>query len=636
MAGPVWLLSVDLQTKTATFTTGLADAAKAARGSFTDIKGGANEMGGRVNYSMMEARHGVMLLGENLEFHLPRALTSFITSIGPIGAAMQAAFPFLAIIGLATLLIEHLNKMREAGQKLTEDQERFGAAVNNAFNTLDQKLIQAQIKSDELKNDHLGALHHQLELIDRQSMAELVHAFTEVAKAADVVMKDLEGHWYTWGKGSEGAKSALDKFQAQYDLLLSSGKDADASKASGLLHGTAEQAQKVLTLLEQLQTAGRDNPFGKFADPAKFHEAEDALKKMGIAHGETVAKEIESQQNLVDVLNAQIGAEQRVADIKKLEGQNATTTAHKAMDKDAEAAARKQAEEQNRLDREYLQNFKHEQQDLVNVTREGTADRLEALRAAMDATAALYGQDNETYKQYAVEYIRTWNEMSTKTLEAVSKQLDEEDRLRAEAGRQAAENEQKDGERILAVHRQMVALEESTRRMSIARRMSDEIRAADMEYNLRQATIQKEIAALDKSGKDYENKLRALQDKEKQLTKQHEDDVTAIKTQAEIERNQRVLAAENQAASQVSGLLSRSIMGHQSWSQAIASSANQAVTSLMEAAIKYALVNDSEKRSKQLPPRVKHSWPGGIFLGRSTLLWHHSWAQRPLKQPWAL
>src|SRR5437879_1461296 len=110
MAQPVWVLSVDLQTKTATFQSGMADAAKSARGAFNDIKRGAGEAGRDTGYSMMEARHGVMLLGEEFGVRLPRALTTFIASIGPVGAAMEAAFPFLAIIVGATLLIEHLRK----------------------------------------------------------------------------------------------------------------------------------------------------------------------------------------------------------------------------------------------------------------------------------------------------------------------------------------------------------------------------------------------------------------------------------------------------------------------------------------------------------------------------------------------
>jgi hypothetical protein len=156
MAAPVWQLNVDLTTRTATFTSGFAEAAKAARGSFNDIKGGAAEMGGSVNYSMMGARHGVMLLGEEFGVHLSRALTTFIASIGPVGAAMEAAFPFLAVIVGATLLLQHLEKLREAGQKLTEDQIKFGTVANNVFASLGDKIIQAQIRSDELSNNHLG------------------------------------------------------------------------------------------------------------------------------------------------------------------------------------------------------------------------------------------------------------------------------------------------------------------------------------------------------------------------------------------------------------------------------------------------------------------------------------------------
>ena len=143
MAQPVWILSVDLQTKTATFQSGLSDAAKGARSAFTDIKSGSGEMGRAVSGNMMEARHGVMLLGEEFGIHLPRALTSFIASIGPIGAAMEAAFPFLAIAVGATLLIEHLAKMHEAGEKLTQDQVHFGTTVQNAFNQLDEELTHA-------------------------------------------------------------------------------------------------------------------------------------------------------------------------------------------------------------------------------------------------------------------------------------------------------------------------------------------------------------------------------------------------------------------------------------------------------------------------------------------------------------
>jgi hypothetical protein len=187
MAQPVWILSVDLQAKTATFQSGMADAARSARGAFSDIEGGGSRMGQSLGRSTGEARHGVMMLGEEFGIHLPRGLTTFIASLGPVGAAMEAAFPFIAIILGATLLLEHLAKVHEAGEKITDDQMKLGIAVQNAFNSLDEKMLKAEQRADELRGDHLGALNKEIELIDRQSMDELVQQFEKVAKISTVI-----------------------------------------------------------------------------------------------------------------------------------------------------------------------------------------------------------------------------------------------------------------------------------------------------------------------------------------------------------------------------------------------------------------------------------------------------------------
>ena len=64
-------VSVDLETKTAAFQTGMADAAKTARKSFKDIEHGAIGMGESTRMSMTDAREGVMLMGEQfgVTFH---------------------------------------------------------------------------------------------------------------------------------------------------------------------------------------------------------------------------------------------------------------------------------------------------------------------------------------------------------------------------------------------------------------------------------------------------------------------------------------------------------------------------------------------------------------------------------------
>ena len=611
MAQPVWVLSVDLQTKTATFQTGMADAARSARESFKDIQGGAGEMGRETNYSMMEARHGVMMLGEEFNIRLPRAVSSFIASIGPIGAAMNAAFPFLAIIALAGILIEKLQKMHESGEKLTTDQLAFGTAVNNAFRSLDDKLLQAQIRADELNKNHIGALHRQLELIDHQSMSELMHTFGELAKVTDTVMKDLEGHWYTFGKGSEGAKQALDAFQAKYDNLLSSDKAGASDEASGLLHGTAAQAQKVLSLLQQLQASGKGmNPFSGFADPAKWHAAEDALNSMKIAHGQSVETEIKAQQNLVDVLNAQVEAEQRVKDIKKIEDSNAVKTEQLADTKDANKHGEEVLKYNEALNRRMAEDDKQSTEGLVSREREnvaatisGSQQRLDAINAAIQEEAAYGRTGTSAYKQLVAERLQLTHQMT-----------DEQARLLAEAGKQSAENDLKTTEQQVEQDREAYALMNSTRRISLERQVEQQTAIANVLYAAKQQAFAREASALDKSDKDYANKLKAIQDKEKQLTQAHENEITAIKDKAEMERNQKILAAETRMQDSIAAGLTKSIMGHQGWARMVTALGDQVVSGMMENAIKSALADDFTKE-KDAAAAARKAYNIGLSIG---------------------
>ena len=342
MPQPVWVLSVDLQTKTATFTSGLAAAAKSARGSFGDIKSGAADMGSGVGYSTTEARHSVMLLGEEFGIHLPRALTSFIASLGPIGAAMETAFPFLAIVVGATLLLEHLAKLREEGAKLTESQVNFGTTVQNVLNGLNDKLLQAGIRTDELNHNHLGALNKQLELIDRQSMNELVQSFGVVAKAADVTFAQLKTSWYQWGAGSAGAKNALEQFKTQYDSLLAQGKDKEAND---LLAGTRQSAERVLEMQKQIRGPQEftDNQGNKHLETYKTDLATVELQKQKVGWTD---KEVEAQETLVGALKAQADVQAKVNELKAAQSNNAKADHNKPDERGRRQSSSRQAASQ--------------------------------------------------------------------------------------------------------------------------------------------------------------------------------------------------------------------------------------------------------------------------------------------------
>jgi hypothetical protein len=433
MGQPVWVLSVDLQTKTATFQSGMAAAARYARSAFTEIKTGAAEAGAETSFSMMEARHSVMILGEEFGVKIPRALAGFIASLGPLGPALEAAFPFMAIALGASMIVEHLSAMHEAGVKLTEDQIGFGTAVNLAFNSLDQKLVRAQMRSDELSNNHLAALHRQLQLIDMQSLAELAQQFDDVAKKADPIMKGLEGHWYTFGKGSDVANEKLQSVKTEYESLVAAGKQ---DEAHGLLAKTAEDAVKTRDALKTYL----DNSGTLLSAPKDGADTGAALTAYQTLHAAKLSgtkSELEAHEELVSWANAELRVESEIAKTKDQDKGNANKAAANAASVRTSAEAKESAESMARM----------------------AEQSVAAEKSSADATLTI---------QHA-------------TLE---------------------------------------------------QRLASDLDFATRERDVKQAANAAEIAALDKSGADYTNQLKAMHDKSLEITNEYNAKVIELQAKS--------------------------------------------------------------------------------------------------------
>jgi hypothetical protein len=602
---PVWVLSVDLQTKTATFETGMAGAAKSAKGSFTEIKEGAREMGAETSYSMGEARHGVMLLGEEFGVHIPRALTSFISSIGPIGAAMEAAFPFLAIAVGATLIIEHLVKMREEAEKAANAQTAFGTTVDKSMTSLDDKLLRAGIQIDDLNDNHMAALQKQLELIDHASLAELMGTFDTFAKAADAAFATLKTSWYQFSAGSEGARHALEDFKLKYDSLLAQGKDTEASD---LLAGTLQSAQHILTLQEQARNnqahSGGDGQKGNYA---KFEEAKLALKKMGLGYDE---KATESQRTLVDVLNDQVTAQGKIAALKEKQDTAATAKTGNTMGAEDDKKWRELGKEakqsaddaQRAWDEAYksaVSKLEKSEKHKIEATRRGSEERLAAINAAIKEEQSKGLQETGFYESLLTERNNLTQQMG-----------DEDKRIRAELGKEAAQAESKMGLLGIAVQQEQEQLRESMTRVSAANRLASALHIADEEYAIERKANAAEIAALDKDNKDYEVKLKQLQDRELQLTREHENKVTQLKDRAAEERNHKILSADQHMRDELARGLTSSIMQHKSFADAMSAVGTQIASGMMENALKAILANDMTKPS-DAAYAARQGWKAG-------------------------
>ena len=294
----VWSLDVNLATKTATFTSGLSDAARNARGSFQEIKDGAREMSSVTGGSATEARHSVMMLGEEFGVHLPRGVTSFISSLGPVQAAMSAAFPFLAIAAGATILIEKLMKMEDEAAKsgrawtaITDDIAKWGQ-------TSKEELLDVQIQLDKLSGDKLKELQDTLKKIHLTTMDHLKGEFDSVGKKVDEQFTKMRSGWLMtqlgMGNGVADVQqmfgSAMDKINA--DLAKGDQRTGprDAKEASDQMWN---MAAPTYALVQRLEEAHNEWGANKIAADGHYQ----ALLK---AHGvlESMTQELVQQQKI--------------------------------------------------------------------------------------------------------------------------------------------------------------------------------------------------------------------------------------------------------------------------------------------------------------------------------------------------
>lgn len=441
MAAPVWQLTVDLQTRTAVFQTGLADAARSARTAFTDIGNSARSGSDRVIEGTTDVRHSLGLMDNAIRGNHAAAMVDMIRLFQQSSIVM-AAIPFAGVIGGVLLLgstvvelVRHFQELRMEEEKIKDAQTELGTAINETFNGFDQKLLAAQKQADELSNDHLGALKTELQLINDQSFEELKKSFDAVAKQADEFFGKLKAHWYEFGIGSEGAQHALQEFKVQYQSLLS---QKDDKAASGLLHGTLDQAREVLKLQQEANSAkGSD-----YTDTS--YTAQLRLRQEGIGY---TKKEMEAQEGLVQALEATVTLEQKRQDLVKRQSGNA-------------------------------------------VHAEGNE---EAARASA-------------------------------------------------AARQTAESMARMGEQSLAAERATAESALTVKRASLEERLSVDLDFAGRERDIQLAANQAEIAALDKAGKDYQNQLKALQEKALEIQNEFDTKSAELRAKESVEASQRDLA----------------------------------------------------------------------------------------------
>lgn len=549
----VGTLAVDVVNGQATFTL---DDAKSQLDGFGKK---AAETGERVSFSMRESRESVMAVSDMFGVHLPASLTRTVAGLETLGPALAAALPFAAIAVGAVLLFEHIAKVREEAQKLAQSQIAMGTTVQHVFDNLDDKILSAGIKADELTGNHLGALQKKLELIDHQSMHELAQQFDIVAGAAEKTLSLINQHWYESKIGVVGVKDALENFKAQYASLLA---QKDEKGASDLLAGTLQSAIK----MKELMTAQQEG------------------------HGSSQS-DLDAQNALIGALNAQVGIQQRLNTLKQDDKQNTTTTTNNTVVADSERlykaqmdAARHAAEEEERIREETvkqdLAQARGEEQETIKLTVQGSQARIAAIDAAIKREQGMYQTYTEYYKGLVAERAR-----------AVEQEAQRENAAAAEGARHQTEM----AKLAFAQEMQQSKLLRSAKHETTQQITDDEKAAANSEYDIQRAALQRELDLLSSSDANYLNKKQQLMNRETELEKAHQNQLTQIDNQAQMERNKRILSAETQFDNTLAKNMTDVLTRHQTFGKAIVSIGSQVVSGMIENALKSILADDMTK-----------------------------------------
>ena len=137
------------------------------------------------------------------------------------------------------------------------------------------------------------------------------------------------------------------------------------------------------------------------------------------------------------------------------------------------------------------------EKEKIEATQQGSAERLAAIAASL--------REEEKYGLQETSFYRSLSEQQV----AVLREMDTEVRkLQEQAGREDARHAQAMGELSLAAEKDQYNQLARQMHLSDEERAQMEIQFEAQDYALKLAAFNRDIAALDKYGKDYENSYR--------------------------------------------------------------------------------------------------------------------------------
>jgi hypothetical protein len=233
-----------------------AAAGDHATASFRQATVSAHELG--------EARHAIRGLGEEIGVHMPRFVSTYLASLGPVAGVMSMAFAPIAIVGIIEMLghlpkaiqggIDSLRGWGAAAKKEFEDSVRFTHEMQKAVEEAADAEYKARMTAgkagagktaaeEAVQNHALGeALNQQAEAHGRiLSLTREIHALDSKYPMGSPARATEEAYtWLTKGKERDQATKLLEQAKKDYEEAQKAVVEAGSKRAVGLIEAGPE------------------------------------------------------------------------------------------------------------------------------------------------------------------------------------------------------------------------------------------------------------------------------------------------------------------------------------------------------------------------------------------------------------
>jgi hypothetical protein len=189
---------------------------------------------------MAEASHAVRGLGEEIGVHMPRFVSNWVASLGPVQSVMASAFSAVAVVGLIEAIpqvVEKISAIADAWDGMRAAQE---AALKESGKLLEEFERQATRVQEEIykkaEREHGEQYRLQLELADKT-----------LALNSDLVTKQRQAQDEITKLKAQGVADTDERMLAAYDKLDNALKERQLTEleVADLEAQLAKQSQRV-------------------------------------------------------------------------------------------------------------------------------------------------------------------------------------------------------------------------------------------------------------------------------------------------------------------------------------------------------------------------------------------------------